>query len=166
MRSTRLLLILLCVVLGAGHSAVEGQPKYGVTLKTANRAALATARTYVWIATRPSFDKGVDASIVAAVDRQLAARGLTRLGAGPSDAVVTYASVTRTDLDTKKHAPDGSSREFTVATLELDMRGGADQRALFSVRMDSPIEWNRATIAATIDAAVAAMFEKYPAQRR
>ena len=73
-------LALLCIALGlwlgAGPLVVSGQPKYGVTVRTVSRDGLAKAKTYEWTESQPSLDKNVDALIVAAVDRELAARGL------------------------------------------------------------------------------------------
>ena len=101
--------MLVLVLLGAGHLAVAGQQmKYGVSVKEAKPAALAKAKTYIWTNSQPSFDKDVDRQIVAAVDRELAARGFTKLDAAPSDVVVTYASLSRTDTDLKsKPAANG-----------------------------------------------------------
>jgi hypothetical protein len=39
---------------------------------------------------QPSFDKAVDKQIIAAVDRDLEARGLKKPASRPSDLVVTY----------------------------------------------------------------------------
>ncbi len=63
----------------ASQLVVSAQPKYGVTVRTVNRDALTKAKTYQWTESQPSPDKSVDALIVAAVDRELAARGLTKL---------------------------------------------------------------------------------------
>ena len=155
---------LVVVLLGAAHLAVAGQQmKYGVSVKAAKPAALAKAKTYVWTKSQPSFDKDVDRQIVAAVDRELAARGLTKLESGPSDVVVTYASVSRTDTDLKsKPSASGALREYAVGTLVVDMRDPANRQSLFRVRMDTPIDKDPEKLEAAINAAVAAMFEKYP----
>ncbi len=164
MRIAHVCLVLSCLVLGASHLAVAGQQtKYGVTVKTVEPAALAKARTYVWTPSRPTFDKDTDRLIVAAVDRELAARGFTKLASGPSDVVVMYDALGRTDLDVKaKTSTDGTLPEISVGTLVVELSNPANKQVLFNVRMDTPIERNRATIGATIDAAVKAMFEKYP----
>ena len=156
--------MLVLVLLGTGHLAVAGQQmKYGVSVKEAKPAALAKAKTYVWTNSQPSFDKGVDRQIVAAVDRELAARGFTKLDAAPSDVVVTYASLSRTDTDLKsKPAANGMLREYAVGTLVVDMRDPANRQSFFRVRMDTPIDKDPAKLEAGINAAVAAMFEKYP----
>src|SRR5512134_2384305 len=152
-------LILVCVLVGAGPVGLSGQPKYGVTVQTVQAAALAKARTYAWTVSRPSPDKSIDALIVAAIDRELAARGFMKVASGPSDVTVTYASVSRTDVDLKsKPSTGGASNEFLVGTLIVDLTSPAKQ-VLFRVRTDTPIERDLATRTAAIDGAVAAMFE-------
>ena len=125
--------MLVLVLLGTGHLAVAGQQmKYGVSVKEAKPAALAKAKTYVWTNSQPSFDKDVDRQIVAAVDRELAARGFTKLDAAPSDVVVTYASLSRTSTDLKsKPAANGMLREYAVGTLVVDMRDPANRQSFF-----------------------------------
>jgi len=155
-----------CVLLGASSLVLAGQQtKYGVSVKAAKPAALAKAKTYVWTKSQPSFDKDVDRQIIAAVDRELSARGFTKVDAAPSDVVVTYASLSRTDADLKSK-PDkdkgGALREYAVGTLVVDMRDPANKDSLFRVRMDTPIDKDPVKLEAAINAAVAAMFEKYP----
>jgi hypothetical protein len=161
MRIVRSVCILACALL-ASQFALAGQSKYGVKVMEANPSALAKVRTYVWTVSQPSFDKKVDALIVAAVDRELAGRGLTKLPSGQGDVAVTYASVSRTDVDTKQAPKDGASRQFAVGTLIVDLIAPANRQRLFRVRLDTPIESDPATMEATINAAVTAMFEKYP----
>ena len=164
MRITCATLMLAWVLLGTGQLVVAGQqPKYGVSVKASKPAALAKARTYVWTKSQPSFDKNVDTQIVAAVDRELTARGFTKLASGPGDVVVTYASISRTDADVKsKPSSRGALREFAVGTLVVDMRDPANRESLFRVRMDTTIEMDPVTLEAAIIGAVTAMFEKYP----
>ena len=77
--------------------------------------------------------------------------------------VVTYASVSRTDVDLKsKPSADGVRRQYAVGTLVVDMRDPANKESLFRVRMDTPIDKDPEKLEAGINAAVAAMFEKYP----
>ena len=163
MRIAHVGFVLSLVLLGTGHVTMAGQQKYGVTVLTVKAPALAKVKTYVWSGSRQSFDKDVDARIVAAVDRELAAHSLTRLPSGSGDVVVRYASQSRTDTDVKsKPSKSGELRDYAVGSLVLDLTDAANRQVLFRVRMDTPIERNPATIGATIDAAVAAMFAKYP----
>jgi uncharacterized protein DUF4136 len=164
-RHHRFSTVLLAVVLVVcSHFAIAGQqPKYGVSVKASKPAALAKASTYSWTKSQPSFDKDVDRQITAAVDRELGARGLTKVASGPSDVVVTYASLSRTDADVKsKPSATGALREYAVGTLLVDVRNSANSDSLFRVRMDTPIDKDPAKREEAINAAVAAMFEKYP----
>ena len=155
--------VVVCVMLGAASQFAVAQPKYGVTVRTVNRDALARTKTYEWIESQSSPDKSVDALIVAAVERELAARGLTKLLVGRADVEVTYRTLSRTDVTATKDRKEDAFREFAVGTLVVDLTDPTSRQLLFGVRMDTPIERDPATIEATINGAVTAMFEKYPA---
>ena len=166
---TRIALIsfaVACALSGASPAAFAGQqPKYGVSVKASKPSALAKAKTYTWTVSQPSFDKDADRQIIAAVDKELQARGLTKAAAG-ADLAVTYASTTRTDVDVKSSGKDGERRQYAVGTLVVDVRNPANKQSLFRVRMDTPITTSdSAKFEAEINAAVAAMFEKYPAPK-
>ena len=156
----RRVFIVSCVLLGASPFAVAGQ-KYGVTVNTVKPAALADAKTYAWGVNRPAFDKKVDALIVAAVDRELSGRGFSKTASGPGDVVVTYASLSRTDVDLKQKPAGGGLPELAVGTLLVDL-SDPNRQTLVRVRMDTPMEWTPATYEATVNAAVKAMFDRYP----
>jgi hypothetical protein len=164
MRITRSTFILTCVLLAAGKLVVAGQqPKYGVTVSVAKAAGLAKAKTYSWQASQPSPIKEVDAQIVAAVDRELTALGLTKVVSGKGDLLATYASLRRTDVDvTSKAKKSGAGREYAVGTLIVDLRDPATNQPLFRARIDQPIDTEPEKVEAAINAAVTAMFEKYP----
>ena len=164
MRTTGFRMLRACALL-ASHAAMAGaQMKYGVTVLTMRQADLAKARTYGWTVAHPSPDKNIDRMIVAAVDRELAARGFTKVPSGPSDLVVSYDSVQRTDVDLKAKPTDaGTLRDVSVGTLIVDLRGPDNKQSFFRVRMDTPIDRPRAEREPSINAAVTAMFEKYPA---
>jgi hypothetical protein len=148
---------------GAGALVVAGQPKYVPVVKTLKSAGLAKAMTYSWTQRQPAFDKNADAWIVGAVDRELGSRGLTKLTEGPADLAVTYASLTRTDVDLKQKMPDGTFREYAVGTLVVDLSDAATQQALFRVQVDTPIERDPAGLETAINTAVKSIFDKYPA---
>jgi hypothetical protein len=164
MRVTRSAVFLIGGLLAAGHLVALGQqPKYGATVKVANAAALAKARTYSWTVSQPSPVKAINAQIVAAVDRELAAQGFTKAAAGKGDVVVTYASVSRTDVDLKsKPDASGARRQYSVGTLVVDLRDPSTREPLFRARIDAPIEAEPDKLEAAINAAVTEMFEKYP----
>jgi hypothetical protein len=158
-----LLCTLACAWGGAGALGAAGQPKYVPVVKTVKPAGLAKAMTYSWTQRQPAFDKKVDAWIVGAVDRELGSRGLTKLAEGPADMVVTYASLTRTDVDLKSKTTDGLAREYAVGTLVVDLSDAATQQTLFRVQVDTPIERDPAGLEAIVNTAVKSIFDKYPA---
>ena len=161
--------VLACVLLGASQLVVAGQrtpsnPKYGVTVLTSKPEGLANAKTYVWMVGQPAYDKTVDKQIVAAIDRELAAKGFTKLPSGKSDVLVTYASANRTDTDLKaKPEANGTRPQYAVGTIVVDLQNPPDHVSFFKVRMDTPIDkTDPAKLEATINEFVAAMFAKYP----
>jgi hypothetical protein len=162
-RITLTTLMLIGASIATPGAAPAGQQtKYGVSVKESKPAALANVKTYRWTETHPSFEKTIDAQIIVAVDRELQARGLRKLAAGPCDLLVTYSSLSRTDVDLKSPTALGESSELAVGTLIVDLRDPSNRSSLFRVRMDTPIETDRARLEAIINAGVAAMFEKYP----
>jgi hypothetical protein len=159
-------ILTTCVALSAALVAVGHQEtKYGVTLKVAKAAALAKAKTYRWTPGLGSYYKDVEAQIMAAVDRELSARGLTKLTSGPSDVTVAYTSLRSTEVDLKAKQKDGLYPEYPVGTLVVELRDAESREPLFNVRMDTPIDLTPAKLEAQINDAVAAMFAKYPAPK-
>jgi hypothetical protein len=49
-----------------------------------------------------------------------------------------------------------------VGTLVIELTDPTGRKPLFNVRIDKPIDTDRATMESTVNDAVAAMFEKYP----
>ena len=50
--------------------------------KSSNAPALLKASTYTFVPGQPVYDKAVDALIIAAIDRELNARGVTKVDVG------------------------------------------------------------------------------------
>jgi Domain of unknown function (DUF4136) len=145
-------------------ASAQKKTPYGVTADVADAPALLKAATYAFTPGQPSYDKTVDQAIITAIDREMSARGVKKVTSGP-DLVVTYLSVRRTDVDLKStpSAKDGTLREYAVGTLIVSISDPADrQKKLFNGRIDKPLDLDPATYEATINAAVAAIFEKYP----
>jgi hypothetical protein len=156
-------IIFSLALVGFTVAGVSAQPKYGVTVGVANTARLEKATTYAWIAGTPSADKTIDQQIVAAVDHELAARGFTKVAVADANVLATYRSTSRTDVELKgKAAANGTRPQYQVGTLTVDLVDPASREKVFSVRTDSPITAGRAELEADINAAVAAMFQKYP----
>jgi hypothetical protein len=160
---------LLSVVLALAMSvAVASQTtKYGVTVLAEKNVDFATKRTYAWRKAQPSPDKAVDAQIVAAIDRELAALGMSRPESGPADVLVSYASLTRTDVNLKgKEDAKGALPEYRVGTLVIAMYDPPSNRRLLRLRADLPIDVPRSELGGAIDKAVAMMFAEYPTRKK
>ena len=157
-------ILATCVALNASHLTVAGHPPdYGVSVKVVKRAALAKAKTYSWIPSVSTVYKAVHAQIKAAIDRELGARGFTKLDAGPSDVLVTYSSLRSTDVDLEgKKDKDGILPMYPVGSLVVELRDPASREPLFRVRVDTPIHIAAAELENDINAAVKAIFAKYP----
>ena len=151
---------LLCLV---PADAPAQRQTYGVTVEVRNAAALSKVTTYVYLPGQPSFDKTVDQQIVSALERQLRDLGLTKATPGSADVTVSYFSQRRTDVDLKsKPAADGTLREYPVGTLLVSIQEAATKTRIFSARVVEPLDLDPTTLEATVNAAVGAIFERYP----
>jgi len=164
MRAVLSAFIVALALLSAGYFAVAGQKtKHRVAVAEVERDALEKLKTYTWTVSHPSFDKIADKQIIAAVDRELMARGLTKLATGRGDAEVTYASLSRTDVDLKSEpSATGELRTYPVGVLVVQVRDSANGQMLFNAKVHSPIDTEPAKLEAAINAATAAIFRKYP----
>jgi hypothetical protein len=164
MRRLPSILAILCLSV-ASTSASAQTTKYGVTVEVSNAPALMKASTYAFVPGQPVYDKAVDRMILDAIDHELSARGMKKVTSGPSDVVVTYLSVRRTDVDlkSKPSSADGALREYPVGTLVVLVSDPVDrQKRLYAARSDKPLDLNPATYAATVKSVTASIFEKYP----
>jgi len=157
--------IALCAGL-AGAPAGQ-MPKYGVKVTADKHVDYAKFKTYSWTPGQPSADKRIDARVVAAVDRELGALGMTKATSGPVDVLATYYSLSRTDVNVKAK-PDAEGRfpQYRVGSLVVALLDPASQQPLLRLRIDEPIDIEPARLDATIDGAVAALFTEYPTRRR
>ena len=160
------------LIVGIGMSGVlmtgaAGQtPKYGVTVTAERNVDFAKFRTYSWTTGQPSADKMIDARVIAAVDRELSALGLTKAAEGPGDVLAAYYSLSRTDVNLKgKPDSKGVHPQYWVGTLVVALLDPGNRHRLLRLRADQPIEIDPARLAATIDRAVAALFAEYPTRR-
>jgi Domain of unknown function (DUF4136) len=157
----------LCVAFVAVAAAQTPKSKYGVTVKAEKNVDFAKFTTYSWSPGRPSTDKTIDAQIISAIDRELAALGVTKATSGPGDIVATYYSTSRTDVDVKgKPSSTGARPQYSVGTLVVALLEPESRRRLLELRADRPIDAEPSKLEATIDEAVAALFAQYPTRTR
>ena len=156
-------LILVFALLCAATATATLQTKYGVTAESDKKTDFARLKTYAWTGGSGSVDKSVDAQIIAAIDRELGKVGLQKLSSGPSDVLVAYDSVQRTDVDLKAKATrEGVLPTYPVGTLVVRLLDPTNRKQLFRARIDTPISIERDKLEPEINAAVAAIFEKFP----
>jgi len=137
------------------------KPKYGATATVAKNFNPATVKTYTWTPGRPSTDKAIDAKIIAAVDKELTSVGLQPATGGTGDVLVTYYSISRTDVDVKaKPDEKGLRPEHTVGSLVVALLDPASRKPAVQLRIDKPIE--RTDIEGSINTLVPELFTKYP----
>ena len=126
---------VLCVTVTA---AAAGQStKYGVKVTAEKNVDFAKFATYSWSPGRPSTDKTIDTQIVSAVDRELAALGVTKTTSGTGDVMATYSSVNRTDVDLKAKADaKGARPQHAVGTLVVALLEPGSRRRLLQLRIE------------------------------
>ena len=164
MKRLLILGIGMCVAFTA--AAAAQMPKYGVKVTIDKKVDFASFKTYTWTQGHPSADKRIDARVMAAVDRELSALGMSKAASGPGDVLAAYYSLSRTDVNV--HAkPDASGQrpQYWVGTLVVALLDPANGERLLRLRIDKPIEIDRAKLDVSIDDAVAALFAKYPTRR-
>jgi hypothetical protein len=148
-------------------SAAAQMPKYGVTVNAEKNVDFAKFGTYSWTTGQPSAVKAIDTHVKNAVDRELAALGMTRSASGPADVLVAYYSLSRTDVDLKaKPDSTGMLPQYSVGTLVVALLDPSSRHRLLRMRVDTPIDAEPTKLAASIDSAVAALFAKYPTRQR
>lgn len=145
---------------------VLGQPKYGVTVLAQDKGTDFTKlKTYVW---QPGWDAPakVHQEIVASVDREMKSLGFEKKAAGPSDVVIKYAALRRTDMNVSNkalgEAPKGS---VEVGSLQVLMTNSTATE-LWKVRLDQVIDTDPTKMAETVDGLVKAVFAKYPTRAK
>jgi hypothetical protein len=160
-------LTLAVTLLSAVAAGVHGMPKYRVKVTADKATDFSKLKTYAWTTGWSAFDRTVDQQVVAAVDRELAALGLTKMAAEPSDVVVQYASLRRTDVDLKsKMSPDTKlSREYPVGTLIVLLLEPRSRREIFRARVDTPLETEPSKLEAQINSTIAQVFDQYPTKK-
>ena len=162
------LLIAACGITVMFAADVLAQaPKYGVKVMPEKGVNYAAFKTYSWTQGQPSQDKQIDRAIVAAVDKEMSGLGMSKAASGPGDVLVTYYSLSRTDVNLKAK-PDaaGNLPRYSVGTLVVGLLDTGTRKRLLRLRIDKPIEGDRSQLEGTINEAVAALFAQYPTRTK
>jgi hypothetical protein len=159
--------LVLSAATAAPAAAQSLTPNYGVKVEAEKGVDFGRFTTYTWTQGQPSANKTIDAQIVAAVDRELAALGMTKAASGTGDVLATYYSLSRTDVDLKaKPDEQGLHPQYAVGTLVVALLDPANRKRLLRLRIDTPIGGDSSKLEGDINRAVAAMFAKYPTRQR
>ncbi len=158
--------IVVAVVTSLAIGASAMAQDYGVTVKTNDDVALDAFDTYTCIEGHGVYDRDIRQTIVTAIDRELAAVGITQTD-GPADVLVVYHTLQRTDVDleTWRATPDVTGNTVDtnpVGTLVVNLLDPQTSEQLWHARIDEPLELEPAGLAARIVRAVAALFEELP----
>lgn len=157
--------LVLCVA--AAVATPLAQQKYGVTVVLEKKADFAAFKSYSWGNGQPAATKSADDQIVAAIDKELKALGMTKVTSGPADVQVAYTAVRRTDVDTKAEpTASGALPQYAVGTLSVILTNPTAKENILELRLDKPIDIDAARAEATINAAVAELFTKYPTKKK
>jgi hypothetical protein len=151
-------LVSIAVTAAAGYT-----PKYRVKVQADKHTDFSTLRTYSWMDSHPASIPAIDAQIVSAIERELGALGLAKVQPGAADIVATYASITRTDVNTKSKPIAKDYRpEYSVATLVVSLLEPETLKPLLQMRADRPIA--SATLDTSADT-VRELFRYFPTRR-
>lgn len=160
--------VVVLAVLCAGLAVAQ---KLTPTVVQQDKTADFTAfHTYTYQAGHPAILKDVDARVVAGIEKELAALGLTKATTGQGDVVVTYHSVTRTDVDLStfdgaKPAAGGerkAAQTLKIGTLAVDVKTAATGTLVWRAKVERVFSGDAATQMAAVDDAVSAVFGVYP----
>ncbi len=163
-RAVRLVVGLTVCLIAAAVSAQT--PNYGVTVVSEKKMDFTTLKTYVWTNGQPAALPSADKQLVAAIEKELAGVGLKKLTTGKADVDVAYGALRRTDVDTNSK-PDatGAMKRYEVGSVYVVMFEPGTRNPILRLRLDKPLEMDPAKAEATVNAAVAELFTKYPTRR-
>lgn len=158
-----LMSVLVSIAISA--AAAGYTPKYRVKVQAAKHTDFSKLRTYSWMDSHPASIPAVDAKIVSAIERELTARGMTKVPPGGADVVATYASSTRTDVNTSAKPLSKDYRpEYAVGTLVVSLLAPETLKPLLQLRADTPLEHGGGE--ASVGSTVEELFKYFPMRRK
>ena len=158
-----LMSVLVSIAISA--AAAGYTPKYRIKVQAAKHTDFSKLRTYSWMDSHPASIPAVDAKIVSAIEHELTARGMTKVPPGASDVVATYASSTRTDVNTSAKPMSKDYRpEYAVGTLVVSLLEPVTLKPLLQLRADTPLESGGDEASAS--SIVEDLFKYFPTRRK
>ncbi len=166
MRTRIALVILLALACAAPTFA---QAKKATVVHIDKTVDFAKFHTYSLEMGQPAIVKEVDARIVADIEAELKALGLMKASSGSGDIIVTYYSVTRTDVNLatfdeqpKAGAQRKSAETYKVGTLVVDVKPASKATPAWRAKVEGVLKGDPATQLRTVDQAVIGIFFVYP----
>lgn len=140
-------------------------------LQSDKTADVTTFKTYEWTPGHKALDPAWDKAIIAAVEKELAAKGLKP--GKPGDVLVAYHGVQREDVDLSTFDPKAAAsgtkaaQIIKVGTLALELRNPATRAVIWRVAAEGAIKnVTPAERDAFVAKMVASLFEKYPTAKK
>jgi hypothetical protein len=162
------LVVLASPVVSLAQTAQETAKK--VVIDYDKKTDLTKYKTFAWGTGYKALNPAADKAIIAAVEKQLEANGMTKGASGTGDITVRYHSVEREDVDLstfdEKPGAPGAQRKMAetlrVGTLVVELVDPASQKRLWRGRVEGAISHDLATFEQQVNTAVARLFEKFP----
>jgi hypothetical protein len=127
-------------------------------------------KTFEWTPGHKALDPAWDKAITAAVEKELAARGLKP--GKPGDVLVAYHGVQREDVDLSTFDPKGAAsgkqpaQIIKVGTLAVEFRNPTTREVMWRVASEGAIkDVSAAERDALVAKMVAALFQQYPTKK-
>jgi len=157
--------LLVAGVLAVASASAGPIPKYRVKVTVAQHRDVSKLKTYSWLPAHSLARPDLDAQIGAAIDREMAAVGMTKVDGAAGDALVTYVSMTRTDVkvNVEPIAKDVWP-QYPVGTLIVSLLDPDSLEPMVQLRADRII--GAVPLESTASGMIADMFKRYPARRR
>ena len=157
--------LVLCVA--AAVAAPLAQQKYGVTVVLEKKVDFAKLKSYSWDNVQPAATRSVDDQIVAAIDKELKALGMTKVTSGPGrrSGHVHGGPPHGRGPASRTHRVRGI-QQYAVGTLSVILINPPAKERILELRLDKPIDTDASRAEATINAAVAELFTKYPTKKK
>jgi len=164
---------LLVLVIAAASLA---QKAAGVTVLQSDKTAdFSKFKTYEWGPGHPALDPAWDKAIIAAIDKELAAKGMKK--ASPGSVVVAYHAVQREDVDIStfdnkapaKGAERADASIVKVGTLAIDLRETASRKVVWRAAAEKALakvgDAERDALVAKLVANIFALYPPAPAKK-
>jgi hypothetical protein len=159
--------LVACAAGTVAAGCYGGLQDYETVADIDTHANLPAFRTHAWEIGWPAGYRDEHKRIVAAINRELAARGLVESPGGQADLALVYAVLWRTDADLSVtgEVPDRQLPTFPVMTLVVRIRDPRTSREVFTARTDTPVQQYGRVSDAVLGRQVRDLFEEYPLPR-